>query len=352
MLSEQPSVGRALVTGAAVVVLFGGVYLAASFLSFVLLAIFFALLCHPIKRWLVSRGLAPALALTIIAGGLAAIGLGLGLLVGVSVSQIVANFDSYQAQISVQTQGMRDRLTVLGLPSAGEALRAVLGPDALGRIFTAIIAAIASFLASALYVLLLTIFLLIEGPAMFERARRALGSANPLVARLQTVGPLIVRFFGLRAALNAMTGVGFATALFFLGIDYAPLWGILLFFLSFVPYIGIFIATIPPTFLALAEFGPGRALLVVVGITVINVGLENTVFPRMVGKSLSLPTTVVFLSFFLWLSLLGAPGALLAVFLTVLVLLALDSYAETRWLAQTFTPEEEGGSRPSAAGDA
>jgi hypothetical protein len=75
-----------------------------------------------------------------------------------------------------------------------------------------------------------------------------------------------------------------------------------------VPYIGIFIATIPPTFLALTEFGPGRALLVVVGITVINVGIENTVFPRMVGKSLSLPTTVVFLSFFLWLSLLGAPG--------------------------------------------
>jgi AI-2 transport protein TqsA len=341
MVSEQPSVGRALVTTAAVVVLFGGVYLASSFLSFVLLAIFFALLCHPIKRWLVGRGLAPAVALTVIAGGLATIVLGLGLLVGVSVGQIVANFDSYQAQITVQSQGMRDRLAALGLASLGEAVAAVLDSAAIGRIFTTIITGIAGFLASSLYVLLLIIFLLIEGPAIFDRARRALGDANPLMTRLQSVGPVIVRFFGLRATLNAMTGVGFATALFLLGIDYAPLWGILLFFLSFVPYIGIFIATIPPTFLALAEFGPTRALLVVLGITVINVGLENIVFPRMVGKSLSLPATLVFLSFFLWLSLLGAPGALLSVFLTVLVLLALDSYAETRWLARAFTPEDK-----------
>jgi AI-2 transport protein TqsA len=296
MLSEQASVGRALVTSAAVVVLFGGMYLASSFLSFVLLAVFFALLCYPIKLWLVGRGLAPALALTIIVGGLAAIVLGLGLLVGVSVGQIVANFDSYQAQIAVQSQGIRDRLSALGVPPLGEAVAAVLGAEAIGRIFTTIIAGIGSFLASSLYVLLLIIFLLIEGPAMFDRARRALGGANPLVTRLQSVGPVIVRFFGLRASLNAMTGVGFALALFFLGIDYAALWGILLFFLSFVPYIGIFIATIPPTFLALAEFGPTRALLVVLGITVINIGLENIVFPRMVGKGLSMPATVVFSS--------------------------------------------------------
>lgn len=58
-----------------------------------------------------------------------------------------------------------------------------------------------------------------------------------------------------------------------------------------------------------------------------------------VGKGLSLSTAVVFLSFFVWSRLLGGPGALPAVFLTVLVLLLLDSYDETRWLAGILTPE-------------
>ncbi|MCX7790515.1 MAG: hypothetical protein N2378_07725 [Chloroflexaceae bacterium] len=54
-------------TAAAIAVLFGGVYLASSILGFVMLAVFFALLCHPIRVWLVRRGLASSVALTIIA---------------------------------------------------------------------------------------------------------------------------------------------------------------------------------------------------------------------------------------------------------------------------------------------
>lgn len=354
MVSERQSVGHTLVTVAAVAVLLGGVYLASSFLGFVLLAVFFALLCHPIRVWLVGRGVAPALALTIIAIGLAVIVVGLALLVGVSVGQIVANLDTYQAQIATQLQGLQDWLAERGLASAGQAADAALDPRAMMQLFAGIIAGVASFLTSAFYVLLLIIFLMIEGPGMFDRARRALGGENPLMARLQSVSPFIVRYFGLRTSLNAMTGAGFAVALWLLGIDYAALWGVLLFFLSYVPYIGIFVATLPPTFLALAEYGPGRALLVVVGVTVINVVLENVIFPRMVGKGLSLPATVVFLSFFVWRGLLGAPGALLSVFLTLLVLLALDSYEQTRWLARALTPEPREGQAPASApvGDA
>jgi predicted PurR-regulated permease PerM len=35
-----------------------------------------------------------------------------------------------------------------------------------------------------------------------------------------------------------------------LGVDYALLWGVLTFFFSFVPYLGIFVATIPSVLLA------------------------------------------------------------------------------------------------------
>jgi predicted PurR-regulated permease PerM len=46
-----------------------------------------------------------------------------------------------------------------------------------------------------------------------------------------------VRYFGLRTSLNALTGLGVAVDLFLLGIDFAPSWGVLLFFLSYVSYV-------------------------------------------------------------------------------------------------------------------
>lgn len=50
-----------------------------------------------------------------------------------------------------------------------------------------------------------------------------------------------------------------------LGVDFALMWGILAFFLSFVPYVGLVLAVAPAVLLALAEFGLGRALLVIAG---------------------------------------------------------------------------------------
>jgi AI-2 transport protein TqsA len=111
------------------------------------------------------------------------------------------------------------------------------------------------------------------------------------------------------------------------------LWGILTFFLSFVPYIGLFIALTPAVVLALAEFGLSRALLVIVGVVVINVLAENVLSPMMMGRGLNLSPTVVFLSFILWAWVLGGPGAFLAVPITMFVIGMLDTFPETRWLA-------------------
>jgi AI-2 transport protein TqsA len=96
----------------------------------------------------------------------------------------------------------------------------------------------------------------------------------------------VVRQFGLRAVVNLATAAGVT---------------VLLFVLSFVPYIGLVLAVAPAVVLALAEFGVTRAVLVIAGVVVINVLAENVLSP-----------TVVFLSFIFWAWLLGGPGAFLA----------------------------------------
>jgi predicted PurR-regulated permease PerM len=196
---------------------------------------------------------------------------------------------------------------------------------------------------------MIMLFLLAEGPALMDRLRASAGRDHPQVERLTFVGQGVVRQFGLRAILNLVTAFGVTALLFVLGVDFPLMWGILTFFLSFVPYIGLVLAVAPAVLLALAEFGLGRALIVIAGVTIINILAENVLSPMMMSRGLSISPTVVFLSFVFWAWLLGGPGAFLALPMTLFVAVMLDTFPETRWLANFMgisSPDAETGPSP------
>jgi predicted PurR-regulated permease PerM len=110
---------------------------------------------------------------------------------------------------------------------------------------------------------------------------------RPFFSQMPALMKTAVTYFGIRTRLNLVTGIGFALWLVLLGVVYAALWGVLTFVLSYIPYIGLFTAMIPPVLLALAEFGPVHAIFVVVGAVVINLLVENVMEPSYTGKRLS-----------------------------------------------------------------
>jgi len=124
-----------------------------------------------------------------------------------------------------------------------------------------------------------------------------------------------------------------------LGIDDPLLWAVAAFFLSFVPYLGLVLAMIPPTILALAESGPLAAAAFVIGGTALNLIAENLLEPTLTGRALSLSTWLVFIMFFFWVWLLGPVGALLSMPITVLVVLVLQHNERTQWVAALLTRE-------------
>ena len=68
---------------------------------------------------------------------------------------------------------------------------------------------------------------------------------------------------------------------------------------------------------------------------------ENIVSPIIMGKGLSVSPTVVFLSFLIWMWLMGASAALIAMPLTVAIIMILGSFKETRaWAAMMATIPE------------
>ena len=117
--------------------------------------------------------------------------------------------------------------------------------------------------------------------------------------------------------------------------------GVGAFFLSFVPYLGLIVAMIPPAILALAESGPVAATILVVGGVTLNLVAENVLEPTLTGRALSLSTWLVFIMFFFWVWLIGPVGALLSMPITVLLVLVLQHNEPTRWVASLLARDEE-----------
>jgi AI-2 transport protein TqsA len=328
---RQTSFLRVMVVLAATGVVLVIIRLGAPILNPIFFALVLSLLFSPIYSWLKRRGLPSPVVLVIMLLVIGGLFTGLFFILGVSISRFSERVGFYASQLNSQLVDLDALLERLGLSNVD--LRDVVKPNALTEALGTILSGVAGFLSDLFLILMIMLFLLGEGPAMMNRLRAGAGRDNPQVERLTTVGRSVVRQFGLRAVVNLVTGAGVTVLLFLLGVDFPLLWGILTFFLSFVPYIGLVLAVTPAVVLALAEFGVSRAALVIAGVIVINVLAENVLSPVLMGRGLNISPTIVFLSFIFWAWLLGGPGAFLALPITLFVAVMLDTFPETRWLA-------------------
>ena len=342
---RQPSFVRVMLFLAATVVVLVGIRLGAPILNPILFAVVLSLLFNPLYTWLRRRRIATPLALLIMLVGLAILFVALFFILGVSITRFSERVGFYVTQLNVELGILDALLERLGLSNVD--LREVVKPRALADALGVVLSGIAGFLSNLFLILMITLFLLGEGPAMIDRLRASVHEDNAQVARLTTVGQSVVRQFGLRAIVNLVTGAGVTILLLVLGVDFPLLWGILTFFLSFVPYVGIVLAVAPAVVLALAEFDVTRAVLVIAGVTVINLLAENVLSPMMMGRGLNLSPTIIFLSFIFWAWLLGGPGAFLAVPITLFLAVMFSTFPETRWLASLMGMSSSGTSSPT-----
>jgi AI-2 transport protein TqsA len=328
---RQPSLLRVMLGLAAVVVVFVGMRLAAPILNPILFALVLSLLFSPIYAWLRRHRIPTPLALIIMLVGLTFLFVGIFLIMGVSIARFSGDIASYAGKLNVQVGNVQDLARSAGLSDIN--IRDAVKPSALAGAIGSVLGGVADFLSNLFLILVIVLFFLAEGPAMMNRLRSSAGSDHPQVERLTVFGRNVVRQLGLRAIVNLATGAGVVVLMFVLGVDFPLMWGILTFFLSFIPWIGLPLAVAPAVVLALAEHGIDRALLVIAGVIVINILAENALSPMLMGRGLSLSPTILFIGFIFWAWLLGGPGAFLAAPLTIFAVLMLETFPETRWLA-------------------
>ncbi len=337
---QLPSVVKSILILASAALILTVMHLSASFLVPVLLAIFFATLLTPIFGWL-KRRMSKGLALLMSIAVLVMIALFLVLLVGRSMSVLESSLESYRDQFSQRQEELAAQLENSGAPVDSIALLSPVDPDGLITALSYTLSTVAGILKNGFIILMLTIFLLVEAPRFKIRLDQVFGAEHPTTQNITSMAQIMISYFGLRAVVNLINAVATGLMLWLFGIEYAGLWAVLIFFLSFIPYIGAIVSMVPPLLLAYAEGGLGLAIVIGLLAVVINTISENIVQPMVMGKSLSVSPTVVFMSAMFWVFILGGPGAFLAMPLTMALILIMHNFRETRGLAAMMVTTTE-----------
>ncbi|MGI9044452.1 MAG: AI-2E family transporter [Gemmatimonadaceae bacterium] len=328
---------RMLLGLASAVAVLAGMRVAAPILGPVLIALMITLAWSPGSDWLRNHGWHPSLAaLAGIVLGIVVIALFVGL-VWVSLVQLQGKLPDYQPRIAALQEIVRQHLADLPFDTSGIWTSEILQPGAIIGYGLAMIRRLTQTAGNMLLLVLLMAFMMIESTRFPQKMYKALGSRSSTVANLTRFGESIRSYVAINAVFGLIAAVINTAFLLAIGVDFAVLWGVLSFLLSFVPNIGFMIALVPPAAMALVEFGFTRAIVVIVVYTVINFFVDNVIKPRFVGATVDLSPLVVVISLLFWGWLLGPMGALVAVPLSIGVKFFLGSFEESMWIAHLMS---------------
>jgi predicted PurR-regulated permease PerM len=334
---------RLLLMTAAFVIVVAGMKAAQPILVPFLLSVFIAIISAPSMFYLQRRGLPTAIALLFVLAAVISMLLLVAVLIGNSIEDFRQSLPLYQSRLQNQLSAFISLFSKIGINLSLIEVQAYFDPGVAMRMVANTLNGLGSVLTNGFLILLTVAFILAEASSFPQKLHRVLDRPDHSLPGFDHFLVTVKQYMVIKTWISLATGAIVWLGLWLLEVDYPFLWGVLAFFLNYVPNIGSIIAAIPAVLLALIQLGWGHAVGVALLYLAINIVMGNVVEPRYMGKGLGLSTLVVFLSLIFWGWVLGPVGMLLSIPLTMTVKIAMDHNEETRWIAVLLDSETRAG---------
>ena len=266
-----------LVAAASIFVILFGIRGSAYILNPILLAAVITIVVLPIPGRLKARGLPGWLSLVLT---ITMVVLLLGLVIFVvflSVTALADDLPQYLGDGSQQsTESTTTSDTTTSDTGTGDASTGSTGGSAqFTEIAQGAIETVVDLLVEFGWALIIFFFMLSAAISLPTPKRLGLNPDIPAIGRLTSITEDIRKYMTVLTGVNFLVGLGDTIFLLVLGVEYAFLWGLLAWFMGYIPSIGFIIALIPPALMAYAQYGLQTALVVVIGYILINGGVQN-----------------------------------------------------------------------------
>ncbi|TGG90223.1 AI-2E family transporter [Natronospirillum operosum] len=324
---------RWLVGMASVIVIIAALKSAEAIVIPMMLALFISIISIPPLRWLTQHKVPPILAVLIILAVIVLIGSILTIIVISSIDTLMDRLPDYQERLESYLLDILPRLEQFGVPVEWEALVDQFNPGQAMDILGRALSGLGNVLTGIFLVVFIVLFILLEQAGLPQKLRKALPNADRSLANTSGFIRQVNKYLVIKTSISLVTGIVIATWLWFLGVDFAILWGLIAFLMNFIPNVGSLLAAIPAVLLAVLQLGFVDAFVVAMGYVAVNIIFGALIEPRLMGSGLGLSPLVVFLSLSTWGWLFGPVGMFLSIPLTMIVKIALEENRSTRWIA-------------------
>jgi predicted PurR-regulated permease PerM len=334
----------------------GGLYLcyrmAAPFLPALAWALALALLLVPVQRWLEPKLRSPGLAAGTLVLLVGLVVLLPAMLVGDwMLGEAKTGADAVTAIVdSGQWRRNLEAYPLLG-PAAGWVEHQFDLQDTVNAITAWVTGSMASLARESVLQLIgmvLTLYLLFY----FLRDRRnilaSIESLSPLTtadtARMfgdvdDTVHATVYGTLIVAMVQGALGGLMF----WWLGLPAPLLWGIVMGLLAIVPVLGAFIVWIPAAILLLLGGSDVKALVLVLWGSIVVGGIDNVLYPMLVGRRLKMHTLLAFVSIVGGLIVFGSSGLILGPVTFAITRLLLEIWNRRKMAPGTMTESDGSG---------
>ena len=310
-------------SAAALVVVVYGLAEAKTILLPITVAIILAIICSPAVKWLRSRRIPNVAAVLLVVTGMMAVLVGVGALLGGSVSGFSESIPKYTKAVNGLMADAAALLSGFGVHVDTDKLLSVIEPGKAAtqamNLVSSSMNALVSALSNTFLVVLTMVLILMEAETVPAKLRALSGDPEADISHFQRIATQVQSYLAIKTVLSLATGVLVGIWAWVLDVDFAMLWGLLAFLLNYIPNIGSILAAMPAMLLALLQHGVGVSLGLGAGYVVLNMVIGNVIEPLWMGKKLGLSTTVVFLSLAIWYEIWGPVGMLLSVPLTMVI---------------------------------
>jgi AI-2 transport protein TqsA len=300
------------------------------------IAFFLAYLILPAHALLVRQGIPPRLAIVVFLFVMVVAFSLLGRLIYSNLEEATARLPHYERRLQQIMEGAmerlpweRDELAVFlnDLPLASDTLLATARAT-LGRFF--------DFLTWMAITLVYFVFLIAEKVTFPKRMLQAFGPdhGGRLLAIIQSINVAIAEYIAVKTSMSVLAGVFSTVVLGLFGVDFFIMWGILIFLLNYIPYLGSLVAVALPILLAFVQLDEAwKGVVIAILLVAIQQVIGTVLEPRMAGQRLGVSPLLILLSLAFWGLVWGVVGMILAVPILVTVKIILDNIPETKPLA-------------------
>jgi AI-2 transport protein TqsA len=333
MQTNKSPIYKTILTLSGLIIIFAGLKTADKIVVPFFLSMFIALISFPLLKFFQSKKISTPVSVSLVLITIVSVSLSIAALIGTSLNSFRKSLPDYQEKISSEI----DKVSVIAqkydIHIDSNFLYNYIDPSFIMQSVANTISAFGNVLTNYLLILLIVMFTLLEAAGFSNKLKLAFKNSDQSINNFHIFSENMNKYLTIKTITSIITGLLIFIFLSIIGLDHAIMWGLIAFFLNYIPSIGSIIASIPAIIIALIQLNFYYALLVALIYLIINVVMGSILEPKYLGKELGISTLIIFLSLIFWGWLLGPVGMLLSVPLTMIIKIALGSNEDTKWIS-------------------